>query len=147
MGEPGVKIVIPAERKWLEFVDISVEGALKIIGVDTPEQVSFAVREALINAMRVSEGLNKEKMSSIEIQLIASDECLEIKVLDEGRGLPDDWQEKVNNKTCEEFVMGVSGRGLLFIQEYMDEIHSEFAADKRHVFIMRKNLGGKYDEQ
>ncbi len=143
MEGAGVKIVIPSERKWLEFMDISVEAALKIIEVDTPQQVSFAVREAFINAMRVSEDLNKEKITSIEIQLIVSDECLEIRVFDEGRGLPDGWQEKVNNKTCEEVIMAVSGRGLFFIKEYMDEMHSEFADDGRHVFIMRKKLGGE----
>jgi len=147
MEGTGIRIVIPSERKWLEFIDISVEAALKIVGVDMPERLSFAVREAFINAMCVAESLNEEKMSSIETQLTVSDECLEIRVLDEGGGLPDNWQEKISNITCEEFIMGVSGRGLIFIKEYMDEMCSEFADDGRHVLIMRKKLGGKRDEQ
>jgi len=147
MEATGVKIVIPSERKWMELMDVSVDAALKIVGVEMPEQLSFAVREAFINAMRVSETLNKGTIASIETQLIVSDEYLEIRVLDEGTGLPDGWQEKIDHKTGEEFILSGSGRGLIYIREYMDEMCSEFAEDGRHVFIMRKKLGGTYNEQ
>lgn len=140
MKSTGVKIIIPSERRWLEFMDTSIDSILRTIGFENLAELNFAIREALINAMRVSESLNKDNVVSIEIQVTVSEGCLEIQIFDEGKGLPSGWQERINTKTCEEFVRGTSGRGLFFIKAYMDEMHSKIASDGRHVFIMRKNF-------
>ena len=46
---------------------------------------------------------------------------------------------------CEEILWSKSGRGLLYIKEYMDKKKKKKNVEGKHVFTMRKKIGGNGD--
>ena len=136
-----MKLVIPAERCWLQVADATLDSAFQSLGIQAGRRLGFAAREALINALRIEEESGRTAESEIEVQVSAEDGWIELRVIDNGPGLPEGWQQTLSGRVAEDSVTSVSGRGLVFIQQFVDEIRSERDADGRHVLIMRKKEG------
>jgi serine/threonine-protein kinase RsbW len=85
------------------------EGAL--FGID------MAVREAVANAVKHGNKLDESK--SVELTLTNSPEAFEIAVRDFGTGFAVD---EVADPTEEENLLKASGRGILFMRSFMDEV-------------------------
>ncbi|MDR3563103.1 MAG: ATP-binding protein [Negativicutes bacterium] len=134
-------MVIPAERCWLQVVDATLDAAFQSLGVKSQQRLGFAAREALINAMRVAEELDGEGVAEIEIQLTTGGGWTELRVIDPGQGLPEGWQQKLEAQEVKDSVVSLSGRGLMFIKEFVDELSSVRDAEGRHILIMRKREG------
>ena len=133
-----MKLVIPAQRPWLQVVDATLDAAFLSLGIQSGQRLAFAAREALINALRVSEEQCAGQDSEIEIRLNADDAWLELQVIDPGPGLPPGWQLALSRETDEAAPTRPSGRGLMYIRRFVDEMSSDRDPEGRHVLTMKK---------
>jgi serine/threonine-protein kinase RsbW len=79
--------------------------------------IDMAVREAVTNA--VLHGNRQEADKSIEVTFADSPAELTITVRDEGEGFD---PEAVADPTVEQNLLKTSGRGILFMRNFMDEV-------------------------
>ena len=95
--------------------------------------IDMAVREAVANAVKHGNKLDESK--SIELTFVNLPEGLEITVRDFGPGFAVD---DVADCTREENLLKASGRGILFMRSFMDEVEWEAAPDGGTVVRMVK---------
>ena len=138
MKSEVASIIVPAKKNWLEFLDMSIDAALQTMRVEDAQRLSFAIHEAVINAVRVSEDIDEGKCPRLEVNIKAGEDWVEIRIWDEGPGFSDDLQEKIACINSAELLASPSGRGLMFINKFVDEVRSEVGEDARHVLVMRK---------
>lgn len=79
--------------------------------------VDMAVREAVTNA--VLHGNRQDAAKKVEVSFRGSDDVLEITVRDRGTGFDLD---NVPDPTDPQNLMKASGRGILFMRTFMDEV-------------------------
>ena len=94
-----------------EFVSRSGIGPESAFGID------MAVREAVTNA--VLHGNRQDESKAIRVQFKNSAAALEITVRDEGNGFN---PENVPDPTDPQNLLKTSGRGILFMRTFMDEV-------------------------
>ncbi len=135
-----IRLVIPAEKNWLQVVDATQEAVFMAMKLPSWNKLSFAVREAMINAMQVMEQLETPSEKEIELCISSDEEWIEICVIDAGPGLPADWRIKLSHALSDEAVNCFSGRGLMFIEKFVDTLDSQMNAQGRHVLVMRKRI-------
>ena len=135
-----VRLVIPAEKNWLQVVDATQEAVFTALKIQSWKKLSFAVREAMINAMQVCEQMDSPLEKEIEMCISSDDEWIEIRVIDTGPGLPTDWRTRLSNALSDEAVNCFSGRGLMFIEKLVDTLDSQRDSQGRHVLIMGKRI-------
>lgn len=134
-------------EKTLEFsvpsrisaVDEAVSRVLAFAGdIGFGEEYAFAldlaVREAVANAAKHGNLLDESK--DVEISLTATDEALEVSIRDVGEGFSID---DVPDPTDPENVLKTSGRGLLFIRNFMDHAEWKSRPEGGTEVLMRKN--------
>ncbi len=92
--------------------------------------IDMAVREAVANA--VVHGNNQAENKQVEVTFTDSSDELMISVRDEGAGFD---LEAVADPTAEQNLMKASGRGILFMQNFMDTI--EYARHPKGGTIVR----------
>ena len=142
----NTRITVPAERRWLEYVDVCVEKALITLETGDTDRLGFAVRELMINAMTASENLSTDEPAVIEVELAGTDEWIEIRVTDQGPGLTEGWETRISAPSSPVFFTAASGRGLYLVREMVDEMSSGRTPDGRHVFCIRKRKGPPHAE-
>ena len=143
--EVNVMIEAPAQRGWLSFLDACVCQALLTMTGVNDIQLCFAVREALLNAIQISEKTCGDIPCKVMVQVTLQAENIEILVQDEGPGLQVGWREELNRRGMEDRLLCDSGRGLLFICEFVDEVWSDRGANGFHIFGMRKRRGSSHE--
>lgn len=79
--------------------------------------VDMAVRESVANAIKHGNKLDAAK--SVEMVLVAKDDELTISVRDHGQGFV---IEDIPDPTNPENLLKVNGRGILFMNSFMDEV-------------------------
>jgi serine/threonine-protein kinase RsbW len=79
--------------------------------------VELAVREAVTNA--VVHGNRQDESKPVEVGLSGTDAELVITVRDRGEGFD---PERVADPTAAENILKASGRGILFMRTFMDEV-------------------------
>jgi serine/threonine-protein kinase RsbW len=79
--------------------------------------VELAVREAVTNA--VVHGNGQDESKPVEVGLSGTDAELVITVRDRGEGFD---PERVADPTAAENILKASGRGILFMRTFMDEV-------------------------
>jgi serine/threonine-protein kinase RsbW len=113
----------------LQSVDKAEELALqaaKKLGFDEDDQnnIGMAVRECMVNAVVHGNRYNKNKVVHLEME--SSRESLTITIADEGEGF--DFQS-LPDPLAPENLLRQSGRGLLLIRAFMDEVDVHRRAD------------------
>ncbi|HEX8492826.1 MAG TPA: ATP-binding protein [Pyrinomonadaceae bacterium] len=106
-----IEAIEDAAAAAAEFVSRSGVGQEAAFGID------MAVREAVTNA--VLHGNRQDESKVIEIQFKSSGSAVEITVRDEGRGFN---PESVPDPTEAQNLLKTSGRGILFMRTFMDEV-------------------------
>jgi serine/threonine-protein kinase RsbW len=106
----------------LESIDEAVAGALKFasnagFSDDELYPIDMAVREAVANAVKHGNLLDETK--NVEIAFSSSDSEFEATVRDFGKGFA---IEEIPDPTNTENLLKASGRGILFIRTFMDEV-------------------------
>ena len=79
--------------------------------------VGLAVREALVNAMKHGNGLESSK--PVEVLFRVLPEGMEVSIRDRGEGFD---PEEVADPTSPENLTRTSGRGLLIIRSFVDQL-------------------------
>ncbi|HEY0324275.1 MAG TPA: ATP-binding protein [Pyrinomonadaceae bacterium] len=87
------------------------------LGDEAAYGVDMAVREAVTNA--VLHGNRKDKTKKVEVKFRGSTEMLEITVRDRGTGFD---LSSVPDPTDQQNLLKASGRGILFMRTFMDDV-------------------------
>ncbi len=106
----------------LESVDAaeaSVLGVAEAVGFPEDElhRIGMAVREAMVNA--VVHGNRYSARKKVRLKVLQAPDHIVISVADEGEGFE---MHTVPDPLSEENILRHSGRGLLLIQAFMDEV-------------------------
>jgi len=103
-------------------------------GFDADSQfaIKLALEEALINAIKHGNKLDKSKRVQVEWQV--SRDAAEIVIEDEGPGFD---RSRVPDPTDETNLEKLTGRGILLIEAYMTSV--EYSKGGRRVRLIRKN--------
>ena len=119
MAEKQTKITIPST---IESIDSAVTQAVEFakskgFSDDAIFGIDMAVREAVANAVKHGNQLDESK--SVDITLSDDAGTLEITVRDYGAGFK---VEEVPDPTNPENIMKEDGRGILFMQNFVDVV-------------------------
>ena len=136
MREKETKFSIPSK---IEAIDAAVQKATGFAGEagfadDALFGIDMAVREALANAVKHGNKLDETK--DVEITLVSSDEALEIVIRDFGEGFD---AAEVPDPTNPENLLKASGRGILFMHNFVDRVDWERHPSGGMIVRMTKN--------
>jgi serine/threonine-protein kinase RsbW len=100
------------------------------------EQSTFAIRlaleEGLMNAIKHGNKLDPKKTVHVEAKVTSK--ATEITIEDQGKGFH---REQVPDPCAEENLLKCSGRGILLMEAYMDEV--KYSQGGRRVRMVKKN--------
>jgi serine/threonine-protein kinase RsbW len=130
MGETNsdttsIKLVIPSRLQLVDLVHSTSEQVAGLAGFDSGEalNVGIAVREAVINA--IVHGNKQDPERDVDLLLEIAEGTLRATVRDQGEGFDPD---ATPDPTEQENLLATSGRGLLMIRAFVDEV--EFACNE-----------------
>lgn len=136
MDEKETKFSISSK---IEEIDGAVQKATAFasdagFGDDALFGIDMAVREALANAVKHGNKLDASKQ--VEVTLINRGNEMEILIRDFGKGFD---VEEVPDPTNPENLLKASGRGILFMHNFVDKVEWERHAEGGMVVKMIKN--------
>ena len=105
------------------------------IPADEIEQLGMAIRECMANAISHGNGYSREK--SVYFTIASEPSRLSVRILDEGQGFD---PNEVPDPLAEGNLLRTSGRGLLFMRSFVDEISIGRAAGGGTEVVMVKKL-------
>lgn len=135
---PEIKeLKLPSRIESVDEAASIAESFVKANGLsdDVVSAVDLAIRESVANA--VKHGNKFDAAKDVEIVLAYSGETVEIKVRDFGSGFSID---EIPDPTNPENLLKTSGRGILFMRSFMDEVDWSNHSDGGLVVKMRKYL-------
>lgn len=141
--EPKVQLEIGSRVENIELVQVAVEASLNQLRVDedASHDIGIAVREAVANAIRHGNQQNPEKKVGIEFAVEGED--VVISVTDQGTGFDLDALE---DPRAPANLLKPSGRGIFFMDRFMDAIDYTFLPEGGTVVTMRKHVGALVGE-
>ena len=110
---------MPSEIRLIDLVHTASEKMAELAGFDADESlnVGLAVREAVINA--IVHGNGQDPNLEVDIKLSVGEQGLEARVRDQGSGFDPD---SAADPTEGENLLRTSGRGLLLIRAFVDDV-------------------------
>ena len=119
----AVRLVIPSEVRLVDLVHTASEQMATLAGFDQEHalNVGIAVREAVINA--ITHGNKGDPKRRVEITLVANGQGIEARVCDEGTGFD---PAGAPDPTRKENLLESTGRGLLMIKAFVDDVDFRF---------------------
>lgn len=135
--QPHVQLVIGSQFENIELVQVVVEESLRKLELDeeTAHSISLAVREAVANAIKHGNQQNPDK--SVEIDFGVDEGEVVIEVSDQGAGFD---PERVRDPLEPDNLLRPNGRGLLFMNSFMDDIGYSFKPEGGTKVTLRKRL-------
>ena len=117
--EETVELKLPSRIESISEAAGAVADAARRLGFaeDALFGIDLAVREAVTNA--VLHGNLQDEATPVEIGMTGTDAGLVVTVRDRGRGFD---PTHVADPTAEENILKASGRGILFMRTFMDEV-------------------------
>jgi serine/threonine-protein kinase RsbW len=117
--EKTVELKLPSRIEAIgEAAEAATDAARRLgFAEDALFGIDLAVREAVTNA--VLHGNRSDESKPVEIGVAGTDEGLVITVRDQGEGFD---PGTVADPTAEENILKASGRGILFMRTFMDEV-------------------------
>ena len=133
-----VHLAMGSSYENIELVQIVVAESLARLELDEGDSgnIALAVREAVANAIKHGNQADPEKRVEVEVEVGEGE--VEIRVTDEGSGFDPD---QVKDPLAPENLLRPNGRGLFFMQSFMDEIDYTFLAEGGTRVTLRKRLG------
>ncbi len=118
-GGVSVRLVLPNELRLLDVVHAASEKMAEIAGFDEDAalNVGLAMREAVINAM--IHGNRRDPALKVQVMFEARPARFQAKVIDEGAGFD---PAKESDPTVAPNLLNTSGRGLLLMRAFVDEV-------------------------
>jgi serine/threonine-protein kinase RsbW len=129
-----LRFTIPSDNEHMRQVQKQILDHLETIGFNSHSHfaVKLALEEALINAIKHGNKLDKNKQVKVEAKLTS--EMAEITVEDEGPGFD---RSSVPDPTEEENLEKCSGRGILLMEAYMNSV--KWSNKGRRVRMVKRN--------
>ena len=126
----------------LNFVHVVSDEMGRLVGLDNESihWVSVAVREAVINAITHGNREVENKRVAVEFTLTpaGAPTRLTVRVVDEGEGFD---PLEVPDPTAPGNLLKSSGRGILFMRNFMDDLHFQRAPVGGMEVVMVKTVG------
>jgi serine/threonine-protein kinase RsbW len=132
--DTALQFIIPSDYPEVRVVQNRVLDEVERCnyGPDAVWAIKLALEEALINAIKHGNKLDRSKKIRIEVSV--TPEQAEIVVEDEGDGFD---RACVPDPTAEENLERLHGRGILLMEAYMNEV--QWSLGGRRVRMVRKN--------
>lgn len=134
---PQIKeLKLPSQIESVDEAAQTAENFAREIGMDAASisAIDLAIRESVANA--VKHGNKFDLTKTVEVVLTHSAEAFEIMVRDHGRGFKVD---DIPDPTDKDHILRPSGRGILFMKAFMDEVEWFNHDDGGTVVRMKKN--------
>jgi len=115
----SVELVLTSDVKLVDLVHTASEKMAELAGFDAEEalNIGLAVREAVINA--IVHGNKQDPALKVDVTITVGPEGLEARVRDRGVGFDPD---ATPDPTADDNLLNTSGRGLLLIRAFVDEV-------------------------
>jgi len=140
---PQVHVAIASRFENIELVQVAIESSLDLLdlGEQTAHRIALAVREAVANAIK--HGNREQADKKVEVECVLEPDQVVVRIEDEGEGfdpttLPDPLRA--------ENLLKPSGRGIFFMNQFMDEIDYTFRPGGGTIVTMKKLIGPASDE-
>ena len=135
MTAETTEIKLPSRLESIEQAANEAEKFASSVGFSEMElyPIDMAVRESVANAVKHGNLLDETKF--VEIAFSNSDSEFEISVRDFGKGFA---PEEIPDPTNPENLLKASGRGILFIKTFMDEVEWYNHPEGGTIIKMRK---------
>ncbi|MEO1366620.1 MAG: ATP-binding protein [Acidobacteriota bacterium] len=135
--EPQVRIAIGSRYDHIDLIQVVVDDALGRLGLDDDSRhwVSIAVREAVANAIKHGNKQDPEK--EVLVELAVEGDHAVIRVTDQGEGFD---PEAVGDPLSPERLLLPNGRGIFYMNSFMDEITYDDLPGGGTKVTMRKRL-------
>lgn len=137
-------LTIGSRFENIELVQVVLRDALERAGLadDDRHWVDLAVREAVANAIRHGNQEDPDKRVDVDVSL--GPEEVVIRVLDRGRGFePHD----VEDPRSPENLLSPNGRGIFYMQSFMDDIEYSSRPGGGTVVTLKKRLAPRPDTE
>jgi len=137
---PQVQVVVGSRIEYIDALHAMAEEMAKLAGLPDDDRFHFAmaVREAATNAVTHGNGQDPEKKVTLTFALGEAD--LTVVVVDEGRGF--DFDHTADPRLPENRFKP-SGRGLLLIKSFVDDVTYEHNSANGTVIRLVKRLAGQ----
>lgn len=136
----SINLTISSEIRLVDLVHEVTQRTAELAGFDEDEalNVGLAIREALINAIHHGNSEDPSKPVEIELRIDPSRGML-LTVRDHGNGFD---PEASPDPTDAEHLLDTSGRGLLMMRAFVDEVEFDRAEGDGMEVRMLKKFGG-----
>jgi len=136
-AETSVKLVIPSRVRLVDLVHSAAEKIAEIAGFSDDEMlnIGLAVRETVINAIKHGNGEDSSK--EVEILLEVTGRGLRVRIQDGGDGFD---PENTADPTTRDNLMQTSGRGLLLIRAFVDDVRFNYRKGQGMEVTLEKAL-------
>ena len=136
----SVRLLIPSEIKLVDLVHAASEKMASLAGFDEDESlnVGLAVREAVINA--IIHGNKQDPSLEVDLTLTVESQGLTARILDQGNGFD---PEQTPSPTEGDNLLRTTGRGLLLIKAFVDEVDFRQSKSGGMEIILTKRNGTK----
>lgn len=130
-----MKFIIESDLSQQREIQKRILDAVENAGFssDSVFAVKISLEEALINAIKHGNKLDPKKKVRIEASVSPTE--TEIIIEDEGPGFE---RAEVPDPTAEENLLKCSGRGILLMETYMDQV--EYSKSGRRVRMIKRNV-------
>ncbi len=135
--ERQVHMEVGSNYENIELVQLVVAESLARLELTEKDSgdISLAVREAVANAIKHGNRADPGKRVEVEVAVRGRD--VVIRVTDEGKGFN---PHQVPDPLEPQNLLRPNGRGILFMQRFMDEIDYTFRDDGGTVVTLRKHI-------
>lgn len=133
----SINLVIPSEVRLVDLVHEVSQKLAELAGFspDDALNVGLAVREAVINA--ILHGNKNDPSRNVDIRLdLPESGGIQVKIRDQGDGFN---PEATPDPTDDEHVLNASGRGILMIRAFVDNVTFRFEEGRGTEITMVKN--------
>lgn len=131
----SVKLVLPSDVKLIDLVHAASEKMAEFAGFDADEalNVGLALREAVINAM--IHGNRRDRSLKVHVTLSSRGREFRAQVRDQGQGFDPATEP---DPTAHENLLNTSGRGLLLIRAFVDDVKFRYREGRGTEIILTK---------
>jgi serine/threonine-protein kinase RsbW len=120
LSPPTIRLEFGSAFDMLDFVQVVSDYVGRLTGLDEDQlyEVSVAVRESVVNAIKHGNQHDLAKRVVVEFSVEPS-QHMTVSVKDQGPGFD---PEDIPDPLAPENIMKGSGRGILFMRNYMDDV-------------------------
>ncbi len=117
---PTIRLEFGSAFDMLDFVQVVSDYVGRLTGLDEDQlyEVGVAVRESVVNAIKHGNKSDIDKRVVVEFSVAPQDHMV-VRIKDQGAGFD---PEDIPDPLAPENIMKGSGRGILFMRNYMDDV-------------------------